>query len=153
MGVPLEWLRPARPPWSSRTRWPTGTRRPGSSPPPVRPRRRDRLPALPGRRGHRRRAPQGRRDRLVSTALLPAPRFRKDGRWSTRRPERLLTQNSDLRGDGVWNWTLPTLATKLPDGRGVLTRPSAGVCALGIVAHGVSRSSHVSLSGSQLGEA
>ncbi|WP_413808143.1 GP88 family protein [Streptomyces sp. OE57] len=66
----------------------------------------------------------------MSTALLPAPRFRMDGRWRARRPERLLTQNSELREDGVWNWTLPALATRLPDGRGVLTCPSAGVCAL-----------------------
>lgn len=46
-----------------------------------------------------------------------------------RRPERLLTQNSELRDEGVWNWTIPALATRLPDGRVIKTCPAAGVCA------------------------
>ncbi|CAL9611971.1 hypothetical protein SUDANB1_05645 [Streptomyces sp. enrichment culture] len=58
---------------------------------------------------------------------LPAPRRR---RRRSRRPERLLTQNSELREEGIWNWTLPALATRLPDGRTVKTCPAAGVCAL-----------------------
>ncbi|MCP3800723.1 hypothetical protein NLX83_15755 [Allokutzneria sp. A3M-2-11 16] len=45
------------------------------------------------------------------------------------RPKRLLTQNARLRRIGVWNWTLPALALRLPDGRTVRTCPSAGVCA------------------------
>ena len=44
-------------------------------------------------------------------------------------PGRLLTQNSDLRRIGVWNWTLPAWAVRLPDGRTMNVCPSAGVCA------------------------
>jgi hypothetical protein len=47
----------------------------------------------------------------------------------TVRPKRLLTQNSELREIGVWNWTIPALAARLPDGRTVKTCPAAGVCA------------------------
>lgn len=43
--------------------------------------------------------------------------------------ERLLTQNSELRRIGVWNWTLPAWAGRLPDGRTYNTCPHAGVCA------------------------
>ncbi|MFE3105390.1 GP88 family protein [Nocardia tengchongensis] len=45
------------------------------------------------------------------------------------RPKRLLTQNSDLKRIGVWNWTIPAWAVRLSDGRTVNTCPSAGVCA------------------------
>ncbi|WP_234334279.1 GP88 family protein [Streptomyces sp. NRRL B-1347] len=55
---------------------------------------------------------------------LPAPVRRRP-----RRPERLLGQNSELREDGVWGWTLPALAARLPDGTTVKTCPAAGVCA------------------------
>lgn len=41
----------------------------------------------------------------------------------------LLTQNSELRKIGVWNWTLPAWAGRLADGRTYNTCPSAGVCA------------------------
>ncbi len=44
------------------------------------------------------------------------------------RPKRLLTQNSRLRRIGVWNWTLPAWAGRLPDGRTYNTCPSAGIC-------------------------
>jgi hypothetical protein len=44
------------------------------------------------------------------------------------RPKWLLTQNSELRAIGVWNWTLPALAGRLPDGRTYNTCPSAGIC-------------------------
>jgi Gene product 88 len=44
-------------------------------------------------------------------------------------PKRLLTQNSELRRIGVYNWSLPALAARLPDGRTIATCPSAGVCA------------------------
>lgn len=45
------------------------------------------------------------------------------------RPTRLLTQNSEMRRIGVWNWTLPAWAVRLPDGRTANACPSAGVCA------------------------
>lgn len=41
----------------------------------------------------------------------------------------LLTQNSELRDDRVWNWTLPAWVVKLPDGRGFNVCPQAGACA------------------------
>ena len=41
----------------------------------------------------------------------------------------LLTQNSDLRRIGVFNWTLPAFAVKLPDGTNFNVCPQAGVCA------------------------
>lgn len=44
-------------------------------------------------------------------------------------PPRLLTQNSELRRIGVWNWTLPAWAGRMADGRTYNTCPSAGVCA------------------------
>lgn len=40
----------------------------------------------------------------------------------------LLKQNSELREDGIWNWTLPAWVTRLPDGRSVNVCPSAGAC-------------------------
>lgn len=45
------------------------------------------------------------------------------------RPARLLTQNRELKREGIWNWTLPAWAGRLPDGRTYNTCPSAGVCA------------------------
>ncbi|MEV6242494.1 hypothetical protein [Lentzea sp. NPDC051838] len=45
------------------------------------------------------------------------------------RPNRLLTQNREMRQIGVWNWSLPAWAGRLPDGRTYNTCPSAGVCA------------------------
>ncbi|MCZ7478922.1 GP88 family protein [Micromonospora sp. WMMC273] len=44
------------------------------------------------------------------------------------RPTRLLGQNRELRDIGVYNWTLPAWAGRLPDGRTYNTCPSAGVC-------------------------
>ncbi|KFZ77130.1 hypothetical protein ED92_39335 [Amycolatopsis sp. MJM2582] len=41
----------------------------------------------------------------------------------------LLRQNSELKKLGIWNWSLPAFAGKLPDGRNYNTCPSAGVCA------------------------
>ncbi|WP_086825906.1 hypothetical protein [Allokutzneria sp. NRRL B-24872] len=46
-----------------------------------------------------------------------------------RRPARLLTQNSEMRRIGVWNWSLPAWAGRLADGRTYNTCPSAGICA------------------------
>lgn len=43
--------------------------------------------------------------------------------------ERLLTQNGELRREGIWNWTLPAWAGRLPDGRTYNTCPAAGACA------------------------
>ncbi|NKQ57319.1 hypothetical protein HFP15_31080 [Amycolatopsis sp. K13G38] len=45
-----------------------------------------------------------------------------------RRPRRLLTQNREMRAIGVYNWTLPAWAGRLPDGRTYNTCPSAGIC-------------------------
>lgn len=44
------------------------------------------------------------------------------------RPARLLTQNREMRAIGVWNWSLPAWAGRLPDGRTYNTCPSAGIC-------------------------
>jgi len=41
----------------------------------------------------------------------------------------MLTQNSELRPLGVFNWTIPALSAVLPDGRRIRTCPAAGVCA------------------------
>jgi hypothetical protein len=41
----------------------------------------------------------------------------------------LLTQNSELKPIGVYNWTLPAWAGRLPDGRTYNTCPQAGACA------------------------
>jgi hypothetical protein len=41
----------------------------------------------------------------------------------------LLTQNSELRDDGIWNWTLPAWVVRLSDGRSFNVCPSAGACA------------------------
>ncbi|KAA9159451.1 hypothetical protein FPZ12_020330 [Amycolatopsis acidicola] len=48
---------------------------------------------------------------------------------SSVRPDRLLTQNREMRAIGVWNWTLPALAARLADGRTQVTCPAAGACA------------------------
>jgi hypothetical protein len=40
----------------------------------------------------------------------------------------LLTQNSELRRDGVWNWTLPAWVVELSDGSRVNACPNAGAC-------------------------
>jgi hypothetical protein len=44
-------------------------------------------------------------------------------------PKRLLTQNSELRPDGVWNWTLPAFGVTLSNGKTMNVCPSAGACA------------------------
>jgi hypothetical protein len=41
----------------------------------------------------------------------------------------LLTQNSELKADGIFNWTLPAWALRLKDGRAFNVCPNAGVCA------------------------
>lgn len=48
---------------------------------------------------------------------------------TARRPARLLTQNSEMKQIGVWNWSLPAWAGRLADGRTYNTCPSAGICA------------------------
>lgn len=45
------------------------------------------------------------------------------------RPQRLLTQNREMKAIGAWNWSLPAWAGRLPDGRTYNTCPSAGICA------------------------
>ena len=42
---------------------------------------------------------------------------------------KLLSQNSELRPDGIFNWSIPALAAKLSDGRNFKTCPNAGACA------------------------
>lgn len=44
-------------------------------------------------------------------------------------PARLLTQNSELKPDGIWNWTLPAFGVRLTDGRTINVCPNAGACA------------------------
>lgn len=41
----------------------------------------------------------------------------------------ILTQNSELRRDGVWNFTLPAWVIELPDGSHFNVCPNAGACA------------------------
>ncbi|WP_158688172.1 MULTISPECIES: hypothetical protein [Actinomycetes] len=45
-----------------------------------------------------------------------------------QRPARLLTQNSQLKEIGVWNWTIPAWAGRFDDGTTYNTCPSAGIC-------------------------
>lgn len=45
------------------------------------------------------------------------------------RPAKLLTQNSQLRALGIWNWTFPAWAGRFEDGTTYNTCPSAGICA------------------------
>lgn len=45
------------------------------------------------------------------------------------RPTTLLSQNSELRPDGIFNWSIPALAVKLTDGTNIKTCPNAGACA------------------------
>ncbi len=59
----------------------------------------------------------------MSSSSSPRP-----GHTGTARPRQLLTQNSELKPLGVWNWTLPAWAGRLPDGRTYNTCPSAGIC-------------------------
>lgn len=41
----------------------------------------------------------------------------------------LLKQNSELRKDGIWNWTIPAWHVRLSNGKLFKTCPNAGVCA------------------------
>lgn len=41
----------------------------------------------------------------------------------------LLTQNSELKPHGIWNWTIPAWYTRLSDGKLFVTCPNAGACA------------------------
>ena len=45
------------------------------------------------------------------------------------RPKKLLTQNSELRPHGIWNWTLPAFGVTLTDGTTMNVCPNAGACA------------------------
>lgn len=45
------------------------------------------------------------------------------------RPKKLLTQNGELRPDGIWNWSLPAFAIKLTNGKNFNVCPQAGACA------------------------
>ncbi|WP_045740409.1 GP88 family protein [Actinoplanes rectilineatus] len=60
--------------------------------------------------------------------LWPVDTSASRDRRSTR-AARLLTQsNRRLKDIGVWTWTLPAWAGRLPDGRTYNTCPSAGIC-------------------------
>jgi hypothetical protein len=49
---------------------------------------------------------------------------------TAQRPKRLLSRaNRDLARDGIWSWTIPALAARLPNGTTFRTCPAAGVCA------------------------
>jgi hypothetical protein len=43
--------------------------------------------------------------------------------------KKLLSQNSELRPDGIFNWSLPAFAIKLNDGTNFNVCPTAGACA------------------------
>lgn len=45
------------------------------------------------------------------------------------RPKTLLSQNSELRADGIFNWTLPAFAITLTNGTNFNVCPNAGACA------------------------
>jgi hypothetical protein len=45
------------------------------------------------------------------------------------RPATLLSSNSELRPDGIYNWSIPALAAKLSNGTNIKTCPNAGACA------------------------
>jgi hypothetical protein len=46
-----------------------------------------------------------------------------------QRPKRLLSRaNRDLARDGIWSWTIPALAARLPDGTTFRTCRAAGIC-------------------------
>lgn len=45
------------------------------------------------------------------------------------RPKKLLTQNSELKPDGIFNWTLPAFGVRLTNGKTMNVCPSAGACA------------------------
>ncbi|MGW1680079.1 GP88 family protein [Saccharopolyspora sp. NPDC002376] len=59
----------------------------------------------------------------MSSAAHPPPEHP-----TAKRPQRLLTQNREMRKIGVHNWSLPAWAGHLPDGRTYNTCPSAGIC-------------------------
>lgn len=42
---------------------------------------------------------------------------------------KLLSQNSELKKDGIWNWSLPAWNVKLSDGTWFNTCPNADFCA------------------------
>lgn len=45
------------------------------------------------------------------------------------RPKKLLTQNSELKPDGIFNWTLPAFGVRLTNGTTMNVCPNAGACA------------------------
>lgn len=45
------------------------------------------------------------------------------------RPAKLLTQNSELKPDGIFNWTLPAFGVTLTNGTNMNVCPNAGACA------------------------
>ena len=45
------------------------------------------------------------------------------------RPKKLLSQNSELRPDGIFNWSLPAFGVRLTNGTTMNVCPNAGACA------------------------
>ena len=43
-------------------------------------------------------------------------------------PKKLLTQNSEIKPDGIFNWTLPAFAIKFTDGSKFNVFPKTGAC-------------------------
>lgn len=43
--------------------------------------------------------------------------------------KKLLTQNSELKPDGIFNWTLPAFGVRLTNGKTINVCPNAGACA------------------------
>lgn len=64
--------------------------------------------------------------------------------WRGLDDDYLLSQNSELREDGVWNWSLPAWVVTLADGSRFNVCPAAGACAkLCYARHGTYRFSNV----------
>ena len=61
-----------------------------------------------------------------TTAATAHPRLSPP---NVTRPAKLLTQNSELRPDGIWNWTLPAFGVTLTNGTTMNVCPNAGACA------------------------
>ena len=45
------------------------------------------------------------------------------------KPKKLLSQNSELRPDGIFNWSLPAFGVRLTNGKTMNVCPNAGACA------------------------
>ena len=55
--------------------------------------------------------------------------FNASGEYVLSMAKKLLTQNSELRPDGIYNWSLPAFGVTLTDGTTMNVCPNAGACA------------------------